>query len=600
MNDNSLDLTLSPEHGNNQSAPKIIPIESQQDLSTLSPESLVKHLAQLLTDDKQVKKEEVDQIKLLFYKKIKAETEEQKQVFLEGGGQEIDFLPEKNIFEDEFKSLLNEFKSKRAAVKAKLEADKEQNLLEKQHVIERMRVLIDKKDDVSSHIPEFRDLQKKWKEIGHVPHAANNDIWKEYNKLQEEFWDLVKISFELRDYDFKKNLETKIALCVEAERLSAEENVLDAFNQLQKLHDEWREIGPVARDQREELWKRFREASSVINRKHQGHFEDVRKIEEENQQQKIALCEQIESVDYSSFNSYKAWNDATTQIISLQEEWRSIGFAPRKVNKELFQRYRAACDNFFQAKADFNKSIKSQLNENLDKKRALCDQAEQLKNSTDWKETTEVFINLQKEWKTIGHVPRKYSNELWKRFIAACDYFFEQKSKNTDGKKTFELENLTKKKELIAQINALDEISEKQAPEILLKLREFIAQWNDIGHVPYRKKDEVYKEYRSAIDKIFEKLNIDASQRRLDTFKSNLKDMTAKGGNKILRERDKLMRVYDHLKSEIATYENNIGFLTSTDKKGSGLIKEMDRKIQALKEEASLVEQKINMIDESM
>ena len=574
--------------------------EQAVDLNAFSRQELVDHLWQLLTQEITEIKQEVDLVKQLFYKKLKAENEEKKKEFLESGGEELEYQSIKDGLDEELKSLLGDYKSKRASLKAKLKADKEQNLLEKQHILDRMKVLVESNDDVSSFISEFRDLQRKWKTIGHVSPEFTNELWKSYNNLQETFWDLVKINKELREYDFKKNLEAKTELCEEAERLAEEEDVLSAFNQLQKLHDDWRETGPVAREYREQIWNRFKAASAIINRKHQGHFDDVRKIEEENLRLKIALCEKVEAFDVSSLSTYKAWDDATKVIFGWQEEWRSIGFAPRKMNHKVFDRYRKACDVFFDAKSEFYKSTKGLLNENLEKKIALCEQAEQLKDSTDWKETTETLIRLQKEWKTIGPVPRKFSDEIWKRFIGACDYFFEQKKKNMGGQRKVELENLKFKQECIQKINALDTVTDKSPEEILLMLKEYIAEWNELGYVPYRDKDKIYKEYRAAIDKMFEKLNVDANQRRLDTFKTNLKDMSLKGENKLLREREKLMRVYEHLKSEIATYENNIGFLSSTNKKGSGLIKEMERKIESLKEEARLVEQKISMIDDSL
>lgn len=570
------------------------------DIQSLSREELVSYLKQLLTDDIVNIKDKVEQIKQQFYKKLKAENDENKKALIDDGGEEQDFKPVKDGLDEELKVLLNEYKTKKATLIARAEADKENNLIQKQHILERMKVLVESNDDVSSHINEFRELQKKWKTIGQVPQEHVNELWKSYAAYQESFWDLIKINNELREYDFKKNFELKTAICESAERLAEETDVISAFHQLQKLHDEWRETGPVARESREEIWNRFKAASAVINRKHQGHFDEIRKIEDDNLVAKIALCEKLESFDFSSLNSYKVWDEATKTIMAWQEEWRSIGFAPRKMNHKIFDRYRAACDAFFSAKAEFYKSSKNILNDNLEKKRALCEQAENLKDSTDWKETSETLIHLQKEWKTIGPVAKKYSDEVWKRFILACDYFFEQKQKNTSGHRIEELENLTKKKDLISQIKELDNLTDKVPADMLTSLREYIAQWNEIGHVPFRDKDKIYKEYRSAVDKMFEKLNVDATQRRLDTFKSNLKDMSTKGENKLLREREKLMRAYEHLKSEIATYENNIGFLTSTNKKGSGLIREMERKIEALKEEAKLIEQKVTLIEESL
>lgn len=574
--------------------------EESPDLSALSRIELLNVLKDLLSKDVDAIRDEVEHIKQLFYKKLKAELEDQKKLFIENGGEEADFKPVKDGLDEELKSLINDYKSKKALLSARIEAEKEQNLLEKQHILERMKVLVESNDDVSSHINEFRELQKKWKSIGLVPQAHVNELWKSYSAFQETFWDLIKINNELREYDFKKNLETKTALCEAAERLAAEEDVIEAFRQLQKLHEEWHETGPVAREIREELWTRFKTASSVINKRHQGHFDEIRKLEEDNLNAKTALCEKLEAYDYSNLNSYKAWDEATKTIIAWQEEWRALGFAPRKMNHKIFDRYRAACDAFFSAKAEFYKASKNVLNENLDKKKALCEKAEALKDSTEWKETTDKMIQLQKEWKTIGPVAKKYSDEIWKRFITACDYFFDQKQKNTSGQKSAETENLAKKKAIIVSVNELDTVTDKTPAEILTTLREYIAAWNEVGHVPFKEKDKIYKEYRSAVDKMFEKLNVDANQRRLDTFKSNLKDMSTKGENKLLREREKLMRAYEHLKSEIATYENNVGFLTASNKKGNGLINEMMRKIEALKDEAKLIEQKITLIEESI
>ncbi|OJX91959.1 MAG: hypothetical protein BGP01_06665 [Paludibacter sp. 47-17] len=573
--------------------------EPTQDFSNATREELLAALKLLLSKDIEAIKDDVEQIKQVFYRKVKAELEENKRKFLEEGGEEIDFKPEKDELDEQLKEMLNEYKSRKSAYTAKLEAERENNLLQKQHILERMKVLVESNDDVSTHINEFRELQKKWKSIGQVPQANVSELWKLYSTYQESFWDLIKINNELREYDFRKNLEIKQQLCETAEKLADEDDVVSAFHQLQKLHEEWHETGPVAREFREEIWTRFKTASSVINKKHQGHFDSIRKLEDDNLALKQALCEKLEALDISGLNSYKAWDDATKTVIAWQEEWRTIGFAPRKMNHKIFDRYRAACDKFFNAKGEFYKSSKNVLNDNLERKRQLCEQAEALKENTDWKATSDKLIQLQKEWKTVGPVAKKYSDELWKRFIGACDYFFEQKQKNTSDARSVELENLAKKKEIIAAIQALDTVEDKQPADILIQLREYIAAFNEIGHVPFKEKDKVYKEYRTHVDKMFEKLNVDATQRRLDNFRSNLKDMSTKGENKLLREREKLVRAYEHLKSEIATYENNIGFLTVNSKKGSGLIREMERKIEALKEEANLIEQKISLIEDS-
>ncbi len=559
---------------------------------------LIEALKLLITKEVDAVKDEVEHIKQLFYKKTKAEIEEQKKIFVETGGLEQDFVTAKDELEEIFKSLLNEFRIKKATVLAQLEKDKELNLRQKQQLLEQMKLLVASNDDVSTHINDFRALQQKWKSIGLVPQASSTELWKQYNLYQESFWDLIKINNELREYDFKKNLESKTLLCEAAEKLVDELDVISAFQNLQKLHEEWHELGPVARDLREVIWTRFKDASTAINKKHQTYFDTIRKLEDENFVAKSALCEKIEAFDFSNLTSYRAWDDATKIMLTWQDEWRTIGFAPRKVNQKIFDRYRKACDAFFAAKGEFYKGTKNVLTQNADKKKALCEQAEALKDSTDWKETGEKLILLQKEWKAIGPIPKKFSDELWKRFIAACDYFFEQKNKSTSVLKNAETDNLAKKKELIAKISSFDKT--ENHTESLASIRALMAEWNTIGHVPFKEKDKVYKEYRDAVDKQFETLNADATNRRMDSFKTNLKDMSNKGENKLNREREKLVKAFEHLKSEIATYENNIGFFTSSSKKGGGLIKEMERKIESLKEESKLIEQKINLIDENV
>ena len=568
------------------------------EISASTKEELVEKLKLLIEKEVDEVKDEVEQIKQLFYKKLKSEAEELKRIFYEEQGVDAVYEAKKDEQEEILKTLLNTFRTKKAALLAQLEKEKETNLIQKQHILEQMKVLVESNDDVSSHINEFRTLQQKWKSIGQVPQTASTELWKQYNLYQESFWDLIKINNELREYDFKKNLEAKTLLCESAEKLSDETEVITAFQKLQKLHEEWHELGPVAREVREQIWNRFKEATTAINKKHQSHFDAVRKLEEENFELKSALCEKIEAFDFSQLSTYKAWDDATKTVLAWQEEWRGIGFAPRKANQRIFDRYRKACDAFFSAKAEFYKQTKNVLTENADKKKALCEKAEALKDSVEWKETGDKLIQLQKEWKTIGPVGKKHSDELWKRFIAACDYFFEQKNKNTSGQRNVESENLAKKKELIAKITGFEKT--ENPSESLQNLKALMAEWSTIGHVPFKEKDKIYKEYRNAVDKQFETLNVDATSRRIESFKSNLKDISNKGENKLYREREKLVRAYEHLKSEIATYENNIGFFSTNSKKGGGLIQEMERKIESLKEESKLIEQKINLIDENI
>ncbi|HRT78513.1 MAG TPA: DUF349 domain-containing protein [Paludibacteraceae bacterium] len=581
------------EDQNTESTPSVV-----SNYSTLSNEELIEALKKCLNQEVEEVKNDVESIKQAFYRNHRAEVENQKKLFLENGGVEEDFVPKPNELEETFKSLLKEFRDKKAEHLAKVEKEKQDNLLKKQQILEKMKILADAKDDVSTHINEFRALQQEWKSIGQVPPSSLSELFKQYNAYQEAFWDLIKINNELREYDFKKNLEAKIQICEAAEKLMDEPDVVTAFQHLQKLHNEWHEIGPVSRELREEIWQRFKNASTAINKKHQTYFESIRKIEEDNLAAKTALCEKIESIDFSVLKTFSEWEEATKNVLALQDEWRTIGFAPRKLNQKVFERYRHACDAFFSAKAEFFKQVRNSYAENYRKKVELCENAESLKDNTDWKETSEKFIQLQKEWKAIGPVPRKYSDELWKRFISACDYFFDQKKKNTNSLHGEELENLEKKKNLIARINSLKKSDHPN--ETVATLKALIEEWSTIGHVPFKEKDKVYKDFRAAVDKKYEELNIDWVSRRLETFKNNLKDMNTKGQRKLIHERDKLLHARERLNSEIATYENNLGYFTSTTQKGSKVILELERKIDTLKEESRLIEEKIRLIEDNL
>ena len=572
-------------------------VEEKKNYNTMSREELVEELKTLLLKDINLVKDDVELIKQVFYRKLKAEIEEQKKHFIETAANAgLEFVAQKDELELSIKSLLSEFKAKRAAQAMKLEAEKGTNLVQKQHILEQMKTLTETTNDVSSHIGEFKDLQQKWKSIGAVPVDKTTELWKQYNLLQEKFWDLIKINNELREYDFKKNYELKLALCETAERLLNEKDIVSASRQMQKLHEEWREIGPVSRELREDIWKRFKEVTSTINKKHQDFFAGIRQNEEENLQTKKTLCEKLEAIDLSEIKTYNAWDKATEEIKKIQEEWRKLGFAPKKENQILFDRYRKACDNFFERKTAFYKESKSELTENFEKKKALCEQAEALKDSTDWKETTEKLVKIQRQWKEIGQVQRKYSDELWKRFTTACDYFFDQKLKHASKGRSEEVENLMKKQEIVEKIKAIDTAN---ATEAHAELKKLLEEYRKIGHVPFKEKDKIFKLYRKEVDKIFEALNIDESNRRLDSFRNNLEDISAKGEQKLYRERERLVRSYEQLKQQIATYENNIGFFTSS-KKANTMLQEMERKIAGLKEEAKLIEQKVKLIDSKM
>jgi hypothetical protein len=463
-----------------------------------------------------------------------------------------------------------------------------------------MKELTESQDDFNKLYNEFKEIQLRWKEAKPVPQEHANELWKNYQIYSERFYDLIKINNQFRDYDFKKNLELKTALCETVEKLEHESDVVSAFHQLQKLHQQWREIGPVTKDLRESLWGRFKTASAIINKRHQEHFEGLKAKEQDNLEAKTAICEQIEQIDYSLLKSFKDWEEKNKEVIAMQERWKQIGFAPKKHNVKVFERFRAACDIYFSRKGEFYKTIKGEMDKNLELKKALCEKAEALKNSTDWKEATEKMVALQKEWKTIGSVPRKHSDAVWKRFISSCDYFFEQKNKNTSSQKNSEQSNLAAKKELISKINNLDKSLEHD--EALSLIKDYMAEWNAIGFVPFKEKDRVYKEFHEAIDKQFDRLKVDQSDRKMQTYRSNLSDMTSgeKGKGKLYGERDKLMRAYERMKNELQTYENNIGFLSISSKGGGGLIKEMEQKIEKLKEEMALIIKKIDAIDENL
>ena len=545
-------------------------------------------------------KNEIEACKQAFYKINKIEQEDAEKEFIAGGGTKEDFKPEPDENEEKLKGFLAVFRDKKSSLIAQVEKIKENNLAAKKQIIEKIKGLIESKDDFYKVYNEFRKLQHQWKEIKQIPQAFVNELWKEYQLYSEKFYDSLKINNEMRDYDFKKNLEIKQALCESVEKLENEKDVISAFYQLQKLHQEWREIGPVAKEMREEVWSRFKKASSVINKKHQDHFESLRVIEQRNLEEKIALCVEVESIDYTKLHTFKDWDDKNKQVLDYQEKWKTVGFAPKKSNVKVFERFRAACDIFFKHKSEFYKNIKESMDVNLEKKVKLCEKVEELKDNQNWKETTDQLIALQKEWKSIGPVSRKHSETLWKRFIKACDYFFEQKNTHFSSQKSEEVENLKKKKEIIENINSID--VNLPTAEAVTIIRNLITEWNKTGFVPFREKDRVHKEYRKAVDKHFDRLKLDESERRLQTFKSSLGNISygdEKSKNKLLNERDKLMRTYERLKSDIQTYENNIGFLSVSSKGGGGLMKEMTRKISSLKEELNLIVKKIEVIDEN-
>ena len=542
---------------------------------------------------------EVEVLKQTYYKIHRNEVDELKKAFLENGGEEKDFIIPEDETENKLKELLTIYKEKRAAIQAEEERIKAANYALKLQLIDQLKALTESQEDFNKLYNKFKEIQQKWKEIKLVPQEYVNDLWKSYQIYSEKFYDIIKINNQFRDYDFKKNLELKTALCETVEKLQTEPDVISAFHQLQKLHQQWREIGPVAKELREDLWGRFKTASTVINKRHQDHFDVLKAKEQDNLDAKTAICEQIENIDYTTLKSFKDWEEKNKEVIALQDKWKTIGFAPKKSNVMIFERFRAACDVYFTRKNEFYKVIKEEMEKNLALKKVLCEKAEALKDSTDWKNTTDKLIALQKEWKTIGSVARKHSDIVWKRFITACDYFFEQKNKNTFSQKNVEQTNLTAKKALIEEIKAIDEADHDKA---LASLKKLMAEWNTIGHVPFKDKDKIYKEYHEAVDKQFDRLRIDQSDRKMQAFRNNLNDLSSgeRGKGKLYNEREKLVRIYERMKNELQTYENNIGFLSISSKGGGGLFKEMERKIEKLKEEMALTIKKIEAIDENL
>lgn len=554
-------------------------------------EEVVCRLKELAETGQVTDKQELDALKQNFYKLHRTAQEMALAAWVEAGETPETFVPEPDVLEEEYKEVMAKIKQLRSEFMQQQENEREENLQKKQEIIERLKVIIEEPIDSNAY-NEVKQLQQEWKLIGNVPPGKVNELWKNYQLYMEKFYDLLKLNNEFREYDFKKNLEIKTRLCEEAELLAAEKDVVAAFRKLQKLHLEYRETGPVAREQREELWGRFKNASTEVNRRHQAHFEALKEAEQNNLDQKTVICEIVEGVEYDKLTSFAAWEEKTKEILALQAKWKTIGYAPQKMNVKIFERFRAACDTFFNTKTEYFRLLKENMAKNLEQKKALCEQAEALKDSTDWKETADKLAKMQKQWRTIGAVPHKYSDAVWKRFIAACDYFFEQKGKATSSQRTEESENLEKKRDIISRLKAID--LETMTDDAGKLVRSLVQEWNAVGHVPYKEKDKVYKEYRTLVDALFDKLNLSASQKKLNNFRSNLNN----AGSSLSRERERLVRAYENMKSEIQTYENNIGFLNSASKKGNSLVAEMNRKVEKLKNDLQLILDKIKVIDE--
>ena len=577
-----------------------IPVESAEATETTTrkqyqtKKEVLERIREIAHSEESPEKEEVDYLKTVFYKLHIAEREARLKDYIDGGGdpEQYQIMPDED--EESFKAEMIIIKEKRQKQMREQEEEKQRNLERKLAIIEQIKNMITSPEEANKSYKEFKALQDEWREIKQVPAERANELWRSYQLYVEQFYDLLKLNSEAREYDFKKNLEAKTRLCEAAEKLADEADVISAFHQLQKLHQEYRETGPVARELREEIWQRFKAASTVINKRHQQHFETLRAKEEENLQRKTALCEQAEAVAAEENKGSADWERHTKQIIDLQTEWKTIGFAPQKMNVKIFERFRAACDDFFGRKAEYFRTLKDQFRDNADKKRALIEKAKALQDSTDWKSTSDKLINLQKEWKTIGMVPRKLGDQLWEEFLGTCNKFFEARNAAGASTRSDERENLEKKRSVIEQLKA---VAEEAGDDLQARVQQLVEEYQQIGHVPFKEKDKLYEEYHAVLDKLYKELNVTVAKRRLTKFKDNLKQVAERGENALDNERSRLMRQYEQLKSEVQTYENNLGFLNASSKKGNSLIDEMNRKVQKLKDELQLVRDKIKAID---
>lgn len=578
-----------------------IPENAQSDLSSLTKDEIINRLKDLRMEDRVPTRQEVDALKHAFYAIRKAEVEAEKEEFEKNAEEGEDFTPSVDPSEDVLKVYLDGIKQKRAKKVAEENKEREANYHKKLEIIEAIKVLTESNDDFNKMFNEFKDLQDKWNEIKFIPQAKAKELWTEYQIYTEKFYDLVKINNELRDYDFKKNLELKTEICEAAERLLEGVDHVSAFHQLQNFHQQWREIGPVARELREDLWQRFKEASTQINRNYQSHFESLKGQEEENLVAKTAIIEELKTIDYSKLNAFKEWDAMTKKVLEWQAKWREIGFVPRKDNNRVFEEFRKLCDVFFETKSTFFKGQREEMDENLAKKRALVARALELKDSTDWKKTTDVMVQLQKDWKKIGPVSRKYSDAVWKEFVTACDHFFDERKKHFGSQKNEETRNLEAKRAVVEKIKNIDHAL--SSSELTEKLRELQDEWHQIGFVPYKEKDKSYQELYAAVDAHYDRLKIGKAERRFEDFKSNVEGLANKANpeRELSKGRNQLVYQYNKLKSDLQTYENNMSFLTISSKgKENPLLKEVMKKVEALKNEIELIEKKVEMIDQNL
>lgn len=590
--ENALLQGAQEEQNVEQTAADVQPVENTKVYKT--KQEVVERLKEIAASDEAPVKDEIDLLKTVFYKLHIAEREARLKEYIDGGGNPETYQVVPDQDEETFKAQMAVIREKRAQIMQQQEAEKQANLEKKLEIIEKIKAMATSPDEAGKSYNEFKELQQQWKDIKNVPADKANELWRNYQLYVEQFYDLLKLNSEAREYDFKKNLEMKTKLCEAAEKLADEEDVISAFHQLQELHQQYREIGPVAKELREEVWARFKAASTVINKRHQQHFEDLRSKEEENLARKTALCEKVEELGKAENKGAADWEKRSKEIIDIQNEWKTIGFAPQKMNVKIFERFRAACDDFFGRKAEYFKALKVTFSENIEKKKALVEKAQALADSTDWKATSDKLIALQKEWKTVGMVPKKLGDQLWQEFLGACNKFFEARNAAGAGQRNEEHANLEKKKGIIEQLKALAENAAEATKE---KVQALTEEYNKVGHVPYKEKDKLYEAYHEVLDRIYKELNISTKRRRLNDFKANIKNVAKRGEEALDNERGRLARRFEQLKQEIQTYENNLGFLNASSKKGNSLIDEMNRKVQHLRDDLELVRQKIKAID---
>jgi hypothetical protein len=564
----------------------------------LTKAEILEKIKEIAEDVTKSSKAEIDSLKQNFYRLHNSEVEAAKRAFLEEGNSEEDFVPTPDADEVAFKELMAIVKEKRNKLNEEDEKEREKNYQVKLAIIEELKELIESPEDPNKNYNEFKKLQQQWHEITQVPLNKANELWKNYQMYVEKFYDLLKLNNEFREYDFKKNLEIKTRLCEAAEKLVDEEDVVAAFHHLQKLHQEYRDTGPVAKELRDEIWARFKAASTLLNKKHQQFFEKQKEAEQDNLDKKTVICEIVEGIDYAKLNGFQAWDKMTQEVIALQNKWKTIGYAPQKLNVKIFERFRSACDEFFKKKSEYFKAAKARMNENLEKKRALVEKVEALKDSKEWKETAEELVKIQKEWKTIGPVAKRYSDTLWKRFIAACDYFFEQKGAATSSQRSVESDNLKRKKAIIEQLKEI--LNQEESEENNQQIHKLMTEWNEVGHVPFKEKDKIYEQYRALVDKLYKAFNLSAASKKVSKFRAAVSKIQENGVQAVYRERDKLVRNYENLLNELHTYENNLGFLNATSKSGSSLLTELNKKMDKLKAEIEVAKEKIRHIDEGI